>query len=117
MATVLVVDDDDGVRAMAALVLGLTGNEVCDAANGLEALDVLTHRPVDLIVLDLQMPEMDGWTTCREARREGYNGPILILSAYGDQSTAREMEADAFIAKPFDPDDLEAEALKLLAHR
>ena len=89
MATVLVVDDDAGVRAVADLVLTLTGNEVCDAANGLEALAVLSKRPVDLLVLDLEMPEMDGWTTFQEARREGYEGPILILSAHDAAKAAR----------------------------
>jgi len=115
MATVLVVDDDAGVRAVADLVLTLTGNEVCDAANGLEALAVLSKRPVDLLVLDLEMPEMDGWTTFQEARREGYEGPILILSAHGAAKAARELGAEASVSKPFDPEELGDKALRLLA--
>ena len=117
MATVLIVDDDAGVRAVAELAISLTGNDVRNASDGLEALEVLAHTPVDLMVLDLEMPRMDGWTTYQEARREGYDGPVLILSAHGAARAAHELGADGFVAKPFDPDNLEAEAIKLLANR
>jgi two-component system response regulator MprA len=74
MATVLVVDDDAGIRQLIRLALSLEGNNVCTASDGLEALEVLSHEPVDLMVLDLEMPRMDGRQTIREARREGYRG-------------------------------------------
>jgi DNA-binding response OmpR family regulator len=114
MATVLVVDDDVGIRLVAGLVVTLTGNEVFDASDGLEALEVLSQEHVDLMILDLQLPRMDGWTTLREARREGYDGPVLILSGNGAAKAARELGADDFVSKPFEPEELEAKALKLL---
>jgi CheY-like chemotaxis protein len=117
MATVLLVDDDVGVRKITATVLALSGHDVCDAADGMEALAILAERQIDLMVLDLAMPVMDGWETYREARREGYLGPIVILSAYGAHAAGRELGAEGALSKPFDPDDLESLCLSILRER
>jgi DNA-binding response OmpR family regulator len=114
MSTVLVVDDDVGVRRLTGLVLSLDGNDVCTASDGLEALEVLSHEPVDLVILDLEMPRMDGRQTIQEARREGYQGPVLILSAFGADRAAEELLAEDAVEKPFDPDELMSHVHMLL---
>ena len=114
MSTVLIVDDDAGIRQLASLILSLEGNNVCTASDGLEALEVLSHEPVDLLVLDLQMPRMDGRMTLQEARRIGYKGPVLILAASGAGEAAEDLSADGALEKPFDPDQLLLHAHRLL---
>lgn len=114
MSTVLVVDDDAGIRHLASLVLGLDGNTVCTAGDGMEALELLCHERVDLIIMDLKMPNMDGRETIREARREGYEGPVIVLSAFGAVAAADELLADDAVAKPFDPDELLSHVHKVL---
>jgi CheY-like chemotaxis protein len=114
MSTVLVADDDPGVRQLTSLVLSLDGNSVCTASDGLEALEILTHESVDLVILDLQMPRMDGREAIQEARRVGYLGPVLILSAFGAKAAAEELYADDAVEKPFDPDDLLSHVHRLL---
>jgi DNA-binding response OmpR family regulator len=117
MTTVLLVDDDPGVRHLGSIVLKLSGNDVCSACDGLEALAILAREHVDLVILDLAMPGMDGRETFHEARREGYEGPILILSALGAASAARELGAEDSLSKPFDPEELVAISEKLLMRR
>ena len=114
MATVLVVDDDAGIRQLTSLALSLEGNNVCTASDGLEALEVLSHEPVDLVILDLEMPRMDGRQTIQEARREGYTGPVLILCAFEAGRAAEELLAEDAVQKPFDPNELLSHVYKLL---
>ena len=115
MPTVLIVDDDVGVRKLARLVMTMEGKDVCEASDGAEALEVLSHEAIDLMVLDLEMPRLDGKTTFREARRVGFEGPVLILSAFGARTAAREIHADDALDKPFEPDELVSHVNNLLA--
>jgi CheY-like chemotaxis protein len=114
MSTVLVVDDDPGIRTLARLTLSLDGYSVPTASGGPEALEVLTREHIDLMVLDLRMPGMDGAETLQEARREGYDGPVLILSAFGAKPAAEQLLADDAIDKPFDPGELSGHVHRLL---
>lgn len=114
MPTVLVVDDDIALRNLTRTVLKLEGNEVCEASDGLEALGVLSNGPVDLMILDLNMPNMDGRETFRMVRRRGFRGPIVLISGYDVKSAARELGADDALEKPFDPDQLLAHVNRLL---
>jgi CheY-like chemotaxis protein len=106
---VLVVDDDDGVRDMLATVLEIAGYKVAVASDGLDALTQLEeHRPA-LILLDLMMPRMDGFTFADELRRRGLRPavPIIVISASGvAQQGARTIAADDCVVKPFNLDDL-----------
>jgi len=111
---VLIVDDDAPVARMVAATLGLEGFQTLVAHNGREALDCLDGTSPDLIVLDLQMPVMDGRECFAELRSRGVLTPVVILSAYGAEAAQRELGADSFIAKPFDPDDLVGMLRKLL---
>jgi DNA-binding response OmpR family regulator len=104
--SVLIVDDDPNLTRFLSTVLSLDGHEVVTASDGLAALDVLRQRGVDVIVLDLQMPRMDGRTFFRQLRGQGDTTPVLIASAFDAGDAQRELGAEGAIEKPFTPDSL-----------
>ena len=103
----LVVDDDPDIRELLSSALGDEGFEVAPAANGEEALAVIsTFRP-DVIVLDLMMPVMDGWQFATELRARDEDIPIVLLSAARDlRMHAKNLSAAEIIEKPFDLSEL-----------
>jgi CheY-like chemotaxis protein len=109
---VLVVEDEDAVGQVVADALADEGYEVRRARNGREGLAVLTGWLPGLILLDLMMPVMDGWTFRSEQRRLGGAAatvPVVVLSGARDaRLRAAEIDAVAAIAKPFDLDDVVA---------
>ncbi len=105
MATVLVVDDDPYIRELVGTLLGREGFAVAEARNGREALQRLGEDKIDLCVLDLMMPEMDGYEFCRHARRYHEDLPILMLTARGELTQkvkGFELGADDYLTKPFE---------------
>ena len=94
MATILVVDDDMGCRRLTAKVLNIHGYTAISAANGLEALDALRREPVDMVLLDLMMPEMDGLTFMRAMRQypQWAGVPVVVLSGVADFDFARKIK-------------------------
>jgi DNA-binding response OmpR family regulator len=100
---VLLIDDDPALVRMIRLALLSEGWDVDTAADGLLGLDVVEHAHYDIIVLDLQMPNLDGRGFFREYRARGGTTPIVLLSAYGAQSARIELNAEAAVTKPFDP--------------
>ncbi|MBZ4418869.1 response regulator [Myxococcus sp. RHSTA-1-4] len=107
-AHVLVVDDDPDLVEVVTLALEMAGYRVSQASNGLGALRVLERELPQLILLDMRMPVMDGWTFARELRaRYGYRVPVVVVTAAEDaRLRAREVEANAWLGKPFDVDAL-----------
>lgn len=106
MAHVLVVEDDAHIRDLIALHLGLEGLECTLVGDGREALGRLETARVDLVVLDLMLPGVDGLTVCKAMRRSGANTdtPVLMLTARGEESDkvlGLETGADDYLAKPF----------------
>src|SRR5665213_2298020 len=104
MAKILVVDDDLGCRRLTTRILSSFGYTSIMAGNGVEALDVLRHEDVDLILLDLMMPEMDGLSFMRVMRGESrWDGvPVLVLSGVADlevANTVRETGVQGFLVK------------------
>src|SRR5487761_1254989 len=100
----LVVDDDPDVRESLGRALSLSGYSVATAANGVEAFDSVARSPVDLIVLDVQMPMVNGFDACRRFRERGDATPILVLTArdgIDDRVTGLEAGADDYLVKPF----------------
>ena len=92
---------------MIRLTLTSEGFDVVTANNGVLALEQLdSNGRFDAILLDLQMPVMDGRTFYREMRARGVETPVIILSAYGADAAKEELQAEAAVAKPFDPDFL-----------
>lgn len=114
-ARVLLIDDDHTLLRITSLSLSLDGFEVATTANGVEGLELASTQAFDAIVLDIQMPLMDGRTLFRELRRRGHKTPVLILSAYGAEQTRQELGAEAAVSKPFELDVLER-ALRKLVH-
>jgi DNA-binding response OmpR family regulator len=116
---VLVVEDETHIRELVCLHLRLEGFQCIPVGDGREALRVTNAQPLDLIVLDLMIPGVDGLTVCRAVRREGPNRhvPILILTARREESDkvlGLESGADDYLAKPFSVRELVARAHALL---
>ena len=103
---ILVVDDDVNLLRLLRTILIAEGFEVLTSGDGFSAIDLVAGERPDLIILDLQMPGMDGRTVYRELRMRGLNTPVLIASAFGAQAAQLELGAQASIEKPFDPDRL-----------
>src|SRR5271155_5853223 len=100
----LVVDDDPDVRDSLRRALGHAGYEVTTAVHGGDALDVLARSPVDLIVLDVLMPIVDGFDACRRLRERGDATPVLVLTARADiddRVAGLAVGADDYLVKPF----------------
>jgi DNA-binding response OmpR family regulator len=102
----LVLDDDVALLRMASLSLRLEGFEVTTAANGQLGLEEMQTQRFDLIVLELQMPVLDGRGFFREIRAAGFEQPVLILSAYGAEKARVQLGAQGAIEKPFVPEVL-----------
>ena len=99
---ILVVDDDAALRDVLSLTLLLEGYPVREAANGAEALQLIEAEHPSLVVLDMQMPVLDGWGVARELRARHLDPPILVMTGgYNAQRAAREIGADGFVGKPF----------------
>lgn len=107
---ILVVDDDKEIANALDKLLTLEGYEVVKAYNGLEALDALVQNDIQLILLDVMMPKLDGLSTTLKIR-EQKNIPIIILSAKSEDSDkilGLSMGADDYVTKPFNSDELMA---------
>ena len=105
-AKILLIDDDPALVRMIRLVLLSEGLSVDTAVDGLNGLEKATADSFDVIVLDLQMPNMDGRQFFREIRSRGDMTPVVLLSAYGAQAAKVELNAEAAVSKPFDPNVL-----------
>ena len=119
MAKILAVDDSASMRQMVAFTLSGAGHEVVEAADGLQALNAARKTAVDLVLADVNMPNMDGITLVTELRKlPDYRfTPILMLTT--ESSTDKKMQGKAagatgWIVKPFNPDQLLATIRKVL---
>jgi DNA-binding response OmpR family regulator len=112
---ILVVDDDPGIRQLVAATLATEGWGVCTASNGTTALDEARRQEFDAVVLDLQMPVMDGRSFYTALRGLPSDVPVLLLSAYGSRSAQLELGANDALDKPFDPMIL-VQRLRRLTH-
>ena len=113
----LIVDDDPDVRDSLGRALRIAGYEVGTATNGADAIDAVARSPVDLIVLDVLMPMVDGFEACRRLRERGDATPILVLTArdtIDDRVAGLEVGADDYLVKPFALRELLARVRALL---
>jgi two-component system OmpR family response regulator len=105
MTTILVVDDDAHIRELISLYLTDEGFSIVEQANGEEALEYAASSQLDMVIMDIMMPQMDGWELCRKLRELG-DMPILMITAKGE-STQRikgfQLGTDDYLIKPFDP--------------
>lgn len=115
---ILVVDDTAQNRRLMEAVLSPLGYDLLSAASGREGLDLVAAEPPDLVLLDIVMPEMDGYEVCRTLRADPATRmlPIIMLTSSGDQDKVGAIDAgaDDFIARPFDPHELLARVRSLL---
>ena len=108
-ARILVVDDDASSRDIAARLLAREGYDTRTAADGPECLTLVTRERVDLILLDVMMPGMDGFAVCAALREAGLTIPVILLTAFGDLPTAiQAIRAGAydFMTKPVEMEPL-----------
>ena len=107
---ILVVDDDAEIAGAIAITLEREGYRCLKAADGLEAVDLALTKPVDLILLDVMMPKLDGLSALLRIR-EKRNLPVIVLSAKSEDSDkilGLSMGADDYVTKPFNPQELAA---------
>ncbi|WP_028776559.1 response regulator transcription factor [Shimazuella kribbensis] len=116
MVHILIVEDDLHIRKMIAFYLKKEGFVVVESDNGSHALTIINSQAIDLVVLDIMLPEKDGWEVCRGIRRHR-DTPILMVTAKRETNQrikGLEMGADDYISKPFDPLELVARVKALL---
>lgn len=108
LSKILVVDDEIKIREIIKKYAEFEGHEVSEASGGLEAINICRNREFDIIILDIMMPDLDGFSTCREIRKSS-STPIIMLSARGeeyDKIHGFEAGADDYVVKPFSPKEL-----------
>ena len=119
MQKILVVDDEAKIREVIRKYAEFEGYAVLEAENGMDALQKLNDNTVDLVVLDIMMPELDGFSTCKKLR-EFSDVPVIMLSARCeeyDKLFGFELGVDDYVVKPFSPKELMARIKAVLARR
>jgi len=118
--TVLIVDDDEGTRTFVRASLELEGFDVREASSGTEGLAALEEEAPDLVLLDVMMPQMDGWEMLRRVQEQhGGAIPVVMFSGKVEDAAGEAVErgASGFIGKPFDPQQLIDRAKQILGAR
>ncbi len=108
MYKLLVVDDEEKIRTLIGKYASFEGYDVSEAADGMSAMEILRNKDFDIIILDIMMPDIDGFTVCRELRKKS-NTPVIMLSARGeeyDKLHGFEVGVDDYVVKPFSPKEL-----------
>lgn len=108
MYRILVADDEELIRRLVSKYAVFEGHSVTEAADGMEAVTLCRQEEFDIVILDIMMPELDGFSACREIRRFS-DVPIIMLSARGeeyDKINGFESGADDYVVKPFSPKEL-----------
>lgn len=113
---VLLVEDEEKMRELIKIVFRKENFVIIEAVDGKQGMNLFRTNSVDIVILDIMLPEIDGWTVCREIRRTS-NVPIILLTARGeefDKLFGFELGADDYLVKPFSPKELMARAKALL---
>jgi len=108
MSRILIVDDEARIRELVKKYAQFEGYEVQEAENGMQAVELARKERFDLIILDVMMPELDGFSACREIRKH-QDVPVIMLSARGeeyDRIHGFELGVDDYVVKPFSPREL-----------
>lgn len=118
-ATVLIIEDEAKIRSLLTIYLEKNDYRVLTASNGIEGLEMLQQKHPDIIVLDILMPEMDGFDVCKTIRQSSKykHIPIIYLSSLHAAETIIEgldLGADDYVTKPFDPNELIARVTAIL---
>jgi DNA-binding response OmpR family regulator len=113
----MIVDDDSNIRELVIALLQNNGFDVCEAADGREALQKISVDNPDLAIIDIMMPNMDGFELCRHLRSYYENMPVLMLTAKGELASKVKgfgLGADDYLTKPFEGDELVVRVQALL---
>lgn len=108
MYHILIVDDETKIRELIKKYALFEGHTVSEASNGLEAIEICRQNQFDIIIMDVMMPELDGFSACKEIRKSA-DTPVLMLSARGeeyDKIHGFELGIDDYVVKPFSPKEL-----------
>lgn len=108
MSRILVVDDEFRIRQIIRKYAEFEGHSVEEAVDGMQAIEVCRNNEFDIIIMDVMMPELDGFSACREIRKFSQT-PIIMLSARGeeyDKIHGFELGGDDYVVKPFSPKEL-----------
>lgn len=114
---ILVVDDEKSIRALLRLYLSEAGYTVAEAADGQAALNQVRQGGIDLVLLDLMLPEIDGLDVCRRLRESNGHIPIIMVTARDDEASrvaGLELGADDYVTKPFSPREVVARVRAVL---
>lgn len=116
-ATIVVVDDEPSIRELVSASLHFSGFDVKTASNGTEAIDVITQTDPDLVVLDVMLPDIDGFTVTRSIRQQGVEAPVLFLTARDDTQDkvmGLTVGGDDYVTKPFSLEEVVARIRAIL---
>ena len=108
MYNILIVDDEEKIRAFVKKYAIFEGHTVTEAGDGMEAVEICKKQDFDIIILDIMMPKLDGFSACREIRKTKKT-PVIMLSARGeeyDRIHGFELGIDDYVVKPFSPKEL-----------
>lgn len=117
MPKILIVDDEQKIREVIREYSEFNGYEVEEAADGMEAVNLCRLNDYDLIIMDIMMPKLDGYSACKEIKKNK-NIPVIMLSARGeeyDKLFGFELGIDDYVVKPFSPKELMARVAAVLA--
>jgi two-component system alkaline phosphatase synthesis response regulator PhoP len=117
MKTILIVEDEEPIRTALEDDFRLENYDVITATDGLEGLEKAAEPDIDLIILDIMLPGMDGFEVCKKLRNSGVKTPIIMLTAKGqeiDRVLGLELGADDYVTKPFSPRELQARVKAVL---
>lgn len=117
MSKILVVDDEDKIRDIIRKYGEFEGYEIAEASNGMDAIAMTKKDSFDIIILDVMMPELDGFSTCAKIK-ENMDVPVIMLSARGeeyDRIHGFEVGVDDYVVKPFSPKELMMRVKAVLA--
>ena len=110
MAAILVVDDEQAIRAALADTIAFLGYEVATASNGTEGLRLFHKNSFELVVTDVQMPGMDGWTLARHIKKRSPATPVVLITGSEKETVLRKAKGnsiDSVLFKPFTLEDLQ----------
>ncbi|MBQ6013858.1 MAG: response regulator transcription factor [Firmicutes bacterium] len=119
MARILIVDDEEKIRTVIREYAVFNNYETDEAADGVEAVNKCLSQDYDLVIMDIMMPRLDGYSACKQIRRDK-DIPILMLSARGeeyDKLFGFELGIDDYVVKPFSPKELMARVSAVLARK
>ena len=116
MTKVMLIDDDESMQVLVAQIVARAGYDFCCASGGVAGLEMLREERPDFLVLDVMLPDINGFDICRTIRAEGRLVPVMFLSAKGDivdKSVGFQAGGDDYLVKPFQPAEL---LLRIEAH-